>query len=159
MYTIEHRHSAHFEVAHTKAPTSQVTKPTILVVEDDFGSLAALKSILSTKGYRVLEASDDEEALAVVETTKLDLILLDLQLPKLDGLEVNRHLREKRAFEGLPIVMMTGCEPEKSRGHAVAAGGGEFLSKLIDYDHLEAILDQLVPLRLPFGTDRNADVH
>jgi DNA-binding response OmpR family regulator len=147
MYSIEHRPSAHFEVANTKAPTSQVTKPTILVVEDDFGSLAALKGILSTKGYRVLEASDGEEALAVVETTKLDLILLDLQLPKLDGLVLIRHLREKRTFEDLPIVMMTGLKPEKSRGHAIAAGCDEVLSKPIDYDHLEAILDQLVPLR------------
>jgi len=147
MYSIEHRPSAHFELAHTKTPPSLVRKPIILIVEDDFGSLAALKSILSTKGYRVLEASDGEEALAVVETTKLDLILLDLQLPKLDGLGVIRHLREKRTFEGLPIVMMTGCEPEKSRGHAKAAGCDEFLSKPIDYDHLETILDQLVPLR------------
>jgi two-component system, cell cycle response regulator DivK len=121
---------------------------TILVVEDDLHNLYALKNILSAKGYRVLEASDGEEALVVVETRKLDLILLDLQLPKIDGLEVIRQLREKPTLEGLPIVMMTACEPEKSRGVAIAAGCDDFLSKPIDYDHLEAILDHLVPLPL-----------
>lgn len=147
MYSIEHRPSAHFAVAYTKAPASQVAKPAILVVEDDFGSLTALKSILSTKGYRVLEASDGEEALAVVETTKLDLILLDLQLPKLDGFGVVQRLRENGNFENLPIVMMTAYESQKSRGTAIAAGCYDFLPKPIDFDLLDAVLDHLVPLR------------
>jgi DNA-binding response OmpR family regulator len=147
MFSIDDRPSAHFEGPQTKAPTSQVTKPTILVVEDDLGSLAALKSILSTKGYRVLEATDGEEALVMVERRNLALILLDLQLPKLDGFGVIQRLRANANFENLLVVMMTAHDPEKSRGTAIAAGCDDFLAKPLDFDLLDAVLDQLVPLR------------
>jgi two-component system, OmpR family, phosphate regulon response regulator PhoB len=143
---IDHRTSAHFEVRGSQTRATKA-KPTILVVEDDSDSLYVLKNILSTKGYRVLEASDGEEALVVVETRKLNLILLDLQLPKLDGFGVIRRLRANANFENLPIVMMTACEPEKFRGTAIAAGCYDFLPKPLDFDLLDAVLDQLVPLR------------
>jgi two-component system, cell cycle response regulator DivK len=145
--SIDHRTSAHFEVRDAEAPATKTTKRTILVVEDDSDSLYVLKNILSTKGYRVLEASDGEEALVVVETRKLDLILLDLQLPKLNGFGVVQRLRANAKFENLHIVMMTAYEPAKSRGTAIAAGCDDFLPKPLDFDLLGAVLDQLVPLR------------
>ena len=122
-------------------------KPTILVVDDDENSLSALKNLLRPTGYRVLQAGDGRQAIEVVIAEKLDLILLDLQLPKLDGLGVIRHLRENLNLSSLPIVMMTACDSEESLGHAMACGCDEFLSKPIDFDRLEAVLDHFIPLR------------
>jgi two-component system, cell cycle response regulator DivK len=144
MSSIEHRTSACFKADLGGRPLSS-GKPTILVVEDDDNSLFVLKNILRTKGYRVLEAWDGKQAIEVAEAEKLDLILLDLQLPRLNGLGVVRHLRENPAFENLPIVIMTGSAPEKYRGPAIDAGCNDFLPKPIDFDHLEAVLDCFVP--------------
>jgi CheY-like chemotaxis protein len=146
MSSIHHRNSAHFEVDAGPIPAGS-PKPTILVVDDDDNSVSALQSLLGPKGYRVLRAGDGRQAIEVVIAEKLDLILLDLQLPKLDGLGVMRHLRENLNLSNLPIVMMTACDPEESLGHAMACGCDEFLSKPIDFDRLEAVLDHFVPLR------------
>ena len=102
---------------------------------------------MRTKGYRVLEACDGKQALDVAEAEKLDLILLDLQLPRLNGLGVIRRLRENANLESLPIVMMTGSDPEEYRGIAIAAGCDDFLLKPIDFDRLDAVLDYFVPLQ------------
>lgn len=121
-------------------------KPTVLVIEDDENSLFVLKSILGTKGYRVLEASDGKQGLEIAEAEDLDLVLLDLQLPRLHGLGVIHRLRENANLESLPIVIMTAWDLEKSRGSAIAAGCDDFMSKPIDIDRLDAVLDQYVPL-------------
>jgi DNA-binding response OmpR family regulator len=146
MSPVAQRASARFETDYGRRP-STFAKPTVLVVEDDDNSLFVLKSILGTKGYRVLEAWDGKQAVEVAEAEKLDLILLDLQLPRLNGLGVIRRLRENATFESLPIIIMTGYDPEKYRGTAIAAGCDDFLLKPIDFDRLDAVLDYFVPLR------------
>ncbi len=144
MSSIEHRTSACFKADLGGTPLSS-GRPTILVVEDDDNSLFVLKNILRTKGYRVLEAWDGKQAIEVAEAEKLDLILLDLQLPRLNGLGVVSRLRENPTLENLPIVIMTGCAPEKYRSSAIAAGCNDFLTKPIDFDRLEAVLNCFVP--------------
>jgi two-component system, cell cycle response regulator DivK len=126
---------------------SSFGKPTVLVVEDEDNCLFALRDILSTKGYLVLEAWDGKQAIEVAEAENLDLILLDLQLPRLNGLSVIHRLRENMNLENLPIVIMTGHEPEKYQGSAIAAGCDDFLLKPIDLDRLDAVLEYFVPLR------------
>ena len=125
-----------------------MSMPTVLVVEDDENSLFILKKILQTKGYRVLQAWDGRQAVGIVEQQSLNLILLDLQLPRLNGLGVVRHLRQNLDFECVPVVIMTGHEPEKYRGTAIDAGCDDFLLKPIDLDRLDAVLDYFVPLDL-----------
>ena len=77
----------------------------------------------------------------------MDLILLDLQLPRLNGLGVIHHLRQRIDFECIPVVIMTGHEPENYRGTAIDAGCDDFLLKPVDLDRLDAVLDYFVPLR------------
>ena len=146
MTTMERHPSARIRADHDPRPTS-FSNATILIVEDDDNSLFVLKGILRTKGYRVLEACDGKQAVDVAEAEKLDLILLDLQLPRLNGLGVIRRLRENASLESLPIVMMTGSDPEEYRGIAIAAGCDDFLLKPIDFDRLDAVLDYFVPLQ------------
>ncbi len=126
--------------------TATRAKPTVLVVEDDDDSLFALKSILRLKGYRVIEAWDGKQAVQVAETHAVDLILLDLVLPRLHGLGVVRRLRESPKHEALPIVIMTGQPPEENRDSAILAGCDDFLLKPIDFDRLDMLLDYYAPL-------------
>jgi two-component system cell cycle response regulator DivK len=136
--------------AHTPASGIEISaKPTVLVVEDDDDSLFILKSLLKAKGYHVIEAWDGKQARDVAETQNLDLMLLDLQLPGLNGLGVVQQLRESPKHESLPIVVMTGFSPEECRGSAIAAGCDDFLLKPIDFDRLDLILDYYAPLNPP----------
>ena len=134
-----------FGADYGRIPSTFAT-PTVLVVEDDDNSRFVLRKILGSKGYRVLEAYDGKQAVEVASGEELNLILLDLQLPRLNGLGVIRELRENLNLESLPIVIMTACEPEKYRGSAIAAGCDDFLLKPIDFDRLDAVLDYFVPL-------------
>jgi DNA-binding response OmpR family regulator len=74
-------------------------------------------------------------------------VLLDLQ-PRLNGLSVIRQLREDSRFECLPIIIMTGYEPEQFRGTAIEAGCDDFLLTPIDFDRLDAILDYFAPIKV-----------
>ena len=156
MTTMERHASARFRADHGPTPTS-FSNATILIVEDDDTSLFVLKDILKTKGYRVLEACDGKQAVIVAEAEKLDLILLDLQLPRLNGLGVIRRLKENASLKSLPIVMMTGSDPEEYRGIAIAAGCDDFLLKPIDFDRLDAVLDYFVPLQTAFCDKSSSD--
>jgi CheY-like chemotaxis protein len=125
-----------------------VKKRNVLVVEDDENTVFLLKNLLGSRGYQVVPASDGKQALEITKTLDLDLVLLDLQLPRLNGLSVIRQLREDSRFECLPIIIMTGYEPEQYRGTAIEAGCDDFLLKPIDLDRLDAILDYFAPIKV-----------
>ena len=121
-------------------------RPTILIVEDNDDSLFMLKNVLSRKGYRVVEAWDGKQAVEVAEAEELDLILLDLQLPRLNGLGVIHRLRQNSKLQNVPVVIITGQDPEKYRSTAIAEGCDDFLVKPIDFDRLDAVLDYYAPV-------------
>ena|ERR1041384_2119369 len=125
-----------------------VKKRNVLVVEDDENTVFLLKTLLGSRGYQVVPAWDGKQALEIVKTLDLDLVLLDLQLPRLNGLSVIRQLREDARFESLPIIIMTGYEPEQFRRTAIEAGCDDFLLKPIDLDRLTAILDYFAPIKV-----------
>jgi two-component system, cell cycle response regulator DivK len=121
-------------------------QPCVLVVEDNDDSLFMLKTVLSRKGYRVVEAWDGKQAIEIAEAEELDLILLDLQLPRLNGLGVMHRLRQDSRLLNVPIVIITGQDPEKYRSSAIAEGCDDFLLKPIDFDRLDAVLDYYAPV-------------
>jgi DNA-binding response OmpR family regulator len=116
------------------------------VAEDDDDCLLVLKTLLSGKGYQVLAAWDGKQALEIANTEEFDLVILDLQLPRLSGLSVIHHLRRRPELESVPIVIMTGWAPEEYREKAIEAGCDDFLVKPIDFDHLDAVLDYFAPI-------------
>jgi len=119
--------------------------PTVLVVEDNDETSFLLRTVLRRKGYSVIEAWDGKQAIEVAEGEELDLILLDLQLPRLNGLGVIHRLRQNARLENVPIVIITGQDPEKCRSTAIAEGCDDFLSKPIDFDRLDALLNYYAP--------------
>jgi len=129
------------------ASSSGVRRPKVLVVEDDENTVFFLQNLLGSKGYQVIPAWDGKQALEITQTQELDLIFLDVQLPRLNGLSVVRQLRKELRFECLPIIIMTGHEPEQYRGTAIEVGCDGFLLKPIDLDRLDAMLDYFAPVK------------
>jgi two-component system cell cycle response regulator DivK len=104
----------------------------ILIVEDNPANMRLIRMVLRDKGYSLLEATDGEEALAVAIEGCPDLIVMDIQLPKMDGLEVTRRLRQTPSFSQVPIIALTASTMEGDREKIIAAGCDEYISKPVN---------------------------
>ena len=104
----------------------------ILIVDDNEDSRELVVKALRQSGYVIVQAIDGEEALAKAFSERPDLILMDRSLPKIDGLEVTRRLRQEEAFQGVPIVAITAHAMRGDREKAFAAGCDDYISKPIN---------------------------
>jgi CheY-like chemotaxis protein len=118
---------------------------TILVAEDDNDIRLMMRVLLGMKGYRVVEACDGQEAVDVAKESRPDLILMDLQLPRLNGFAVARFVRQTDSLRQVPIVVVSGHDPLKHRGLALAAGCNAYVQKPIDFDRLDELIVSLLP--------------
>ena len=105
-----------------------------------------MRMLLGLKGYKVLSAENGVRAVEVALAGHPDLILLDLELPRLDGLGVVRILRSHREFRDTPIIIVSGHDPDGYRQRAIDAGSSDYLPKPIDFERLDEILQTSVPL-------------
>ena len=126
------------------------TEPTVLVADDDDDTRFMFRTLLGTKGYRVVEASDGEEVIDITLRENPGLLLLDLGLPRMNGLNVIRKLRNDLNVIDIPVVVITGYD--KHFDTAVAAGCDDYLIKPIDFERLDSILNYYVPLRARAAT-------
>lgn len=120
-------------------------KPTILVAEDSADSREMMQVLLESKGYHVVSAQTGIQAMEVAVTSHPDALLLDLELPKLDGLTITRNLRLHPKFKSVPIIIVSGHDPSRYRQAALDAGCDDYLLKPINFDHLNKLLDRVVP--------------
>jgi len=104
----------------------------ILIVDDNEDSRDLVVKALRQSGYVIVQAIDGEEALAKAFSERPDLILMDRSLPKIDGLEVTRRLRQEEAFKGVPIVAITAHAMRGDREKAFEAGCDDYISKPIN---------------------------
>ena len=119
--------------------------PTILVVDDEPPILELVRYTLEDEQIRVLEAADGVQALEVAHAARPDLILLDVQMPRLDGLEVCRRLRADTALRGTRIVMLTAAGQDADRARGLAAGADEYLTKPFSPLALFTLVRSLLP--------------
>jgi len=117
-------------------------KKVFLVVEDFEDSRFMMRRLLEMAGYEVLEASDGEQAVKIAVDARPALILMDLSLPKLDGLSATREIRKKRVLRKVPIVAVSAHDSPQTRAEALAAGCNEYVTKPIDFDILNSVLDR-----------------
>ena len=118
---------------------------TILVVEDYEDASLAMRLALEDQGYRILEAADGARAVEVAARERPDIILMDLQLPVLDGLAATRQIRAVPELQEAVIVAVTAHNEGDYRAQALAAGCNAFVSKPIDFDFLSDLLANLLP--------------
>lgn len=128
----------------------------ILVVDDEPANRALLRKLLAHHGYDLVEAEDGAQALASVEAEDPDLVLLDVMMPRVDGIEVCQRLRSQPRHAGLPILLLTALDRPEDRARGLEAGANDFLSKPFDELELAARIRSL--LRTKALQDRLADV-
>jgi len=113
---------------------------TILVVDDEKNYLVVLSAFLSEEGYETLTADNAQDALEIVESTDLDLVLTDMKMPSMDGIELLRRIKEKAP--DLPVVMMTAYGTVEKAVEAMQLGAFNFIQKPFQNQTLKQIVDK-----------------
>jgi len=116
----------------------------ILVVDDRASSRELVRTVLEHCGYEVIEAGDGVEALEKALATHPELILLDLQMPAIDGFGVIERLRREDGFAAIPIVALTASAMHGDRQKAMAAGFSGYISKPIRLTNLRSEVERLL---------------
>ena len=120
------------------APGAAAPRHRILIVDDHEDNVELLRARLEARGYATLSAVDGEEAIEVAEREKPDLILLDVMMPKLNGIEVARHLKANKSLPFMPIVLQTALDSAESTAEGLDAGADDYITKPINFTVLEA---------------------
>src|SRR5215510_12466432 len=102
---------------------------TILCVDDDRVTLRVIERLLTNNGYTALTAENGEQALEIMQTTKPDLILLDVMMPGMDGYEVCAKLQQDKDLSYIPVIFSTAREEEEDKTRAFALGAVDYLVK------------------------------
>ena len=123
------------------------TPPRILVADDNPMNVDILRARLESQGYEVLAAGDGEEALRLARDARPDLLLLDIMMPKCDGLEVCRRLRADPTVPFAPIILVTALGDSKDVVAGLEAGGDEYLTKPVDQAALVARVKSMLRIK------------
>jgi len=134
---------------------SPLRRTRILAVDDERSILDVIRRRLESEGYEVITARDGEEALKVALAWGPDIAILDVIMPKMDGLELCRRMREQPELAGLPVLFLTSRESVEDRIRGFEAGADDYLPKPFDLRELSlrirALLRRVRPV--PEGTD------
>jgi signal transduction histidine kinase/CBS domain-containing protein/ActR/RegA family two-component response regulator len=114
--------------------------PLILLAEDNEGNIATIVAYLEAKGYRVIIARDGQEAIAAAKSDRPDLILMDIQMPVMDGLEAIKQIRLDPSLATIPIIALTALAMAGDRQKCLDAGANEYISKPIKLSVLSQII-------------------
>ncbi len=120
-------------------------KAKVLYIEDNEANMYLVSYILTARGHQMLQAWDGAEGVMRARAARPDLILLDIQLPGMDGYETTRRLRAEPELAGIPIVALTSYAMAGDRGKALAAGCAGYIEKPINPDTFVAQIEQFLP--------------
>lgn len=116
----------------------------VLIVEDNPLNMRLIEMILKSDDYVLLKATDGEEALAIAAIDHPDLILMDIRLPKVGGLEVARRLKKNGALSHIPIIALTAHAMKGDKEKAMEAGCDSYVSKPIDTRQLPRLVASML---------------
>jgi two-component system cell cycle response regulator DivK len=122
-------------------------RPVVMLVEDYRDTREMMKHMLEVSGCRVVEASNGQEAIELSQQGELDLVLMDLNMPVLDGFTATLRIREYERTRDVPVVAVTAFDTAEFRAAAGAVGCCDFVVKPIDHEHLSALITRLLPRR------------
>ncbi|HNM22157.1 MAG TPA: response regulator, partial [Rhodocyclaceae bacterium] len=123
-------------VATAPTPSAPSTLPTVLVVDDSLTVRKITGRLLSREGYQVVTAKDGVDALEQLQEVLPDVILSDIEMPRMDGFELVRNIRADNQWKGVPIIMITSRTADKHRKYAEEIGADHYLGKPYDEDEL-----------------------
>lgn len=122
----------------------KVENRTILVVDDDEVMRNALKRILETEGYKVILAVDGLELSKTLESTRLDMILLDVNLPWVDGYELCRLIKDHHALKSVPVILVSARKSKSDIQTGFDAGCNDYVTKPFDIDYITGVINKLL---------------
>ncbi|MCO5382028.1 MAG: response regulator [Methanosarcina barkeri] len=114
----------------------------ILIVEDNLLNMELILDLLELYGHNITEAEDGIKALEHLAENKFDIILLDMQLPKMDGLEVLERIKKNPATADIPVIAVTAHAMKGSEEHFIEMGCVDYVSKPIDIHRFRALIDK-----------------
>ena len=120
-----------------------MAEPLVLLVDDEPSIRETVSFILEMEGFKVVTATDGEEAMESVRRLRPPVVLLDAMLPRRDGFEVCREIKADPALAGVHVVMFTALGQKADQDRAVASGADFFVTKPFDEEELLAMLRQL----------------
>jgi len=121
-------------------------KPVILAVDDQFQNIELLEAYLAPQGYEIVKASSGQEALEKISSNQIDLVLLDVMMPGMSGIEVLKKLRADEKTRLLPVVMVTVLKETQDKVKALEAGCDDFISKPVDKVELLARVKSILKI-------------
>ena len=121
--------------------------PVILCVDDEPVNCELLENVLVANGYEVISASNGKDALLKIKTREIDLVLLDVMMPELNGFEVCREIKESKEFMNIPVIMITALSEKGDRIKGIEAGAEEFLLKPFDKTEVLARIKMLLKVK------------
>lgn len=118
-----------------------------MCVDDEVQNLALLSAVLMPEGYEVIEANNGEEALKKIRTEQIDIVLLDVMMPGMDGFEVCKEIKGDKKYRNIPVVMITALAAKADRIKSIEAGAEEFLAKPFDQTEVLARINMLLKVK------------
>ena len=135
----------------------EVRKPTVLVVDDSLTVRRASQRFLERHGYTVALARDGVEALAFLQTASVALVLLDIEMPRMDGFELLGILRDDARWRTLPVIMITSRMADRHRERALQLGATAYMGKPYSEQALLTLLTQIMAEPVPSATRDDQD--
>jgi response regulator RpfG family c-di-GMP phosphodiesterase len=122
-------------------------KPKLLCVDDEPVNLKLLDTILTSQGYDVLTVQNGQDAITTVQEKDVDLVLLDVMMPGMNGFEVCKWIKEREEYRHIPVVMITALASKEHRTRGIEAGAEDFISKPIDKNEVLARIKMLLKMK------------
>ncbi|MEI6332022.1 MAG: response regulator, partial [Pseudanabaena sp. ELA645] len=139
---IEHDLSGQPQIGQSQ--TEGLVSPLILLAEDNEANITTFSSYLKAKGYRILSATDGQQAIDLAKAEHPDMILMDIQMPVIDGLEAIKQIRFDHNLADIPIIALTALAMEGDREKCLAVGANEYISKPIKLKQLILLIQRLL---------------
>ena len=123
------------------------TSARILIVDDHEDNVELLRARLESWGFETISARDGVEALAMIEEKLPDLVLLDIMMPKIDGIEVARRVKNNPDLPFIPIIMQTALDSTENKVEGLEAGADDYITKPIDFPELKARVNSMLRIK------------
>ena len=146
--SVEKQKADHESSNITPGITDAASRKTILLAEDNPANIETIADYLQASGYHVIKAADGEEALQKARIELPSLVLMDMQMPRMDGLEAIRRMRDDPVLQDIPIIALTALAMPGDRENSIKAGADEYLSKPISLKNLLASIEDMLEKRI-----------
>jgi two-component system, chemotaxis family, sensor kinase CheA len=132
-------------IASTAAEPEAATRKSVLIAEDSITARTLLKNILEAAGYRTTTAVDGIDALTLLTTNEIDLLVSDVDMPRMNGFELTARIRASREFAGLPVVLVTSLDAREDRERGIDVGANAYIVKSsFDQSNLVDVIKRLI---------------